>query len=193
MRLCIINHLDEGYGGRSTFPLRHTCHHILSIAAVAEYAEDDGDPAQGQKRCPDCREDTEEDVPVEKTARRRAASHTAEKPPLHEGRIEKPPAQDREETQEAHDTEEDHAALPHGEAQMQVMHPAHKGSERGRFDAAALPRHKRVLLRRVGERRHAISAAGVRKPIDEKPALGIGGNRLHPAPGILALDPLQAL
>ena len=74
---------------------------------------------------------------------------------------------------------------------MQVMHPAHEGSERGRFDAAAPPRHKRVLLRRIGERRHAVSASA-RESIDEKPALGIGGNRLHPAPGILALDPLQA-
>ena len=88
MLLCISNHLGEGYGGRCTFPLRHTCHHILSIAAVAEHAENDGDPAQRQKRCPDCREDTEEDMPVKKTARRRAASHTAEKPSLHEGRVE---------------------------------------------------------------------------------------------------------
>ena len=45
MLLCVSNHLSEGYGGRCAFPLRHICHHILGIAAVAEYAEDDGDSA----------------------------------------------------------------------------------------------------------------------------------------------------
>ena len=91
--------------------------------------------------------------------------------------------------------QEDHAAPPHGEADVQLVHPAHEGGERGRLHAALLPGHERLLLRRVGERFDAVFAARAfcaRHAIDEDSAFWIGGDRLHASLGMLALDPFQS-
>ena len=175
-----------------SIPLRRVGVDIREVSAVAHGEDDDGNAAQGQKPRPDRRDDAEKVVPVEGAACRDAAARAAEKTTAHEGWVEQQAAENGEKAEKAHDAEEYHAALPHGEPQVQDVQRVHEARDGRRLHRAAAPRNGLLRHGRIGDLRaahaHAPRApvtALVSDAVEQKPMLGHGGDGLDLLVGIL--------